>query len=222
MSSHTVRRYYSRDRDELLALAAYAADGSPTESLWGDPVSEAAVYLMPYLDQEPESTFVAELDGALVGYIVGSLGRGAVGQGAVASEDDRLIRAITEHRVYLRPRALPFFARSARDGLVTALRREPRAGEIDDARWPAHLHINVAAPARGTGLADGLMAAFQTHVRDVGVAGAYLQTLVENERAVRFFGRMGFRAYGETPRVPGLRYRGARVRQQTMVWSARE
>ncbi|WP_267237676.1 hypothetical protein [Mumia zhuanghuii] len=66
------------------------------------------------------------------------------------------------------------------------------------------------------------MAAFQTHVRDAGVAGAYLQTLVENERAVRFFGRMGFRPYGETPRVPGLRYRGDRVRQQTMVWSARE
>lgn len=45
----------------------------------------------------------------------------------------------------------------------------------------------------------------------------YLQTLVENTRAVRFFERMGFEKHGPTPLVPGLRYRSRRLHQQTMV-----
>lgn len=50
-----------------------------------------------------------------------------------------------------------------------------------------------------------------------GTSGCHLQTLVENGRAVRFFERMGFTGYGPTPVVPGLRYRGTRVHQRTMV-----
>ncbi|QHE71500.1 GCN5-related N-acetyltransferase [Rhodococcus sp. WAY2] len=52
-----------------------------------------------------------------------------------------------------------------------------------------------------------------------GSPGCYLQTLVENTRAVRFFRRMGFTEHGPTPLVPGLRDNGRRVHQQTMVWN---
>ena len=212
----TVRRYDAADRDELLALFARAGDGSPTGALWRHAPSEAAIYLTPYLDHEPESVFVAVADGALVGYLAGSLGRGAV-----PSEEDRMVRAISRHLVVLRPRSMPFFARSLRDGARDKRAGEAAAGEIDDPRWPAHLHVNVAPEGRGTGLAQGLMAAFQAHVRDAGVPGAYLQTLVENERAARFFARSGFVPHGATPAVPGLRLAdGGRAHQLTMVWPA--
>lgn len=52
-----------------------------------------------------------------------------------------------------------------------------------------------------------------------GSPGCHLQTQVENVRAVRFFRRMGFTAYGPTPLIPGLRHEGRRVHQRTMVWS---
>lgn len=54
-------------------------------------------------------------------------------------------------------------------------------------------------------------------LRDTGTPGCYLQTLVENTRAVRFFERTGFVAHGPTPLVPGLRHHGRRVHQLTMV-----
>jgi ribosomal protein S18 acetylase RimI-like enzyme len=213
----TVRPYDAADREELLALFARAGDGSPTGTLWRHTPSEAAIYLTPYLDHEPESVFVAVgADGALVGYLAGSLGRGAV-----PSEEDRMVRAISRHLVVLRPRSMPFFARSMRDGVRDKRAGATSAGEIDDPRWPAHLHVNVAPEARGTGLAQGLMASFQAHVHAAGVPGAYLQTLVENERAARFFARSGFVPHGDTPAVPGLRLAdGGRAHQLTMVWPA--
>jgi len=134
--------------------------------LWGHPASEAAVYLDPYMDPEPESLFVAVIDVALA-----------------------------------------------------ALRHEPTAGDFADARWPAHLHINVAPEARGTGAAYGLMARWFARLRETGSPGCHLQTVVENTRAVRFFERMGFARHGPTPLVPGIRYGSKRLHQQTMVWS---
>lgn len=50
MSQIVVRRAESTERAALLGLFAHAAAGSPTESIWGDPRSEAEVYLQPYLD----------------------------------------------------------------------------------------------------------------------------------------------------------------------------
>lgn len=59
-------------------------------------------------------------------------------------------------------------------------------------------------------------------LREVGSPGCFLQTLVENAGAVRFFARQGFAAHGPTPAVPGLRGPdGRRLHQQTMVCDLR-
>ncbi|NUP26768.1 MAG: GNAT family N-acetyltransferase [Nocardia sp.] len=207
-----IRPFEGTDRDALRELFVRAGAGSPTESLWGHPESEAAIYLEPYMDHEPESLLLAEDDGTLVGYLTGCLD-----SAAFPSEDRRIADAIRRHRLVLRRRPAAFFARSAFDAATVALRRAPSAGEISDPRWPAHLHINVAPEARGTGAADGLMDRWFERLRAQGIPGCHLQTLVENPRAVRFFERMGFTPYGPAPLVPGLRYAGARVHQRTMI-----
>ncbi|MFT4201582.1 GNAT family N-acetyltransferase [Gordonia sp. (in: high G+C Gram-positive bacteria)] len=211
MSTPTIRPYNASDRAELLTLARRAGESAPSESLWGHEPSELDVYLTPYLDDEPESAFVAEADGKLVGYLVGSLGTGKV-----KSEDDRMTAAIAQYRLFLIPSVVRFLLRAAVDSMRN---RGRSAGELDDPRWPAHLHINVAPEARGTGAAGELVAAFVDHARESGCPGIYLQTLVENERATRFFTRHGFEPHGDAPRVPGMRYRGKPVHQLTMVRS---
>jgi GNAT superfamily N-acetyltransferase len=211
VSDVVVRAFSEADRGPLLALFGRAGEGAPTASLWGDEESEAAVYLTPYLDLEPESVFVAVVDGEPAGYLAGSLGT------AVPSENARLERAIREHRLLLRRGPVLFFARSLLDLAGTALRRQPTAGELDDPRWPAHLHINLLPRARGTGAAAVLVERWFERLRDTGTPGCHLQTLVENTRASRFFERMGFVAHGPTPLVPGLRFQGRRVHQLTMV-----
>ena len=209
-----IRTFAETDRAELCELFSRAGEGAPSASLWGHEKSEAAVYLEPYMDLEPDSLFVAVVDGALVGYLAGCLN-----SSALPSESERMEEAIRKYRLIFRPKTAAFFARSMIDIAWDAVRREPTAGDFDDARWPAHLHINVSPPARGTGAADGLMKRWFDRLKETGSPGCHLQTLAENTHAVRFFERMGFSKHGSTPLVPGLRHGVKRVHQQTMVWS---
>jgi GNAT superfamily N-acetyltransferase len=209
-----IRTFAESDRAELRALFGRAGAGAPSVSLWGHEDSEAAVYLDPYMDLEPDSLFLAVVDGVLVGYLAGCLD-----SAAFPSETERMQQAIRRYRLLVRPRTMAFFTRALVDVASAAIRREPTAGDFADARWPAHLHINVAAPARGTGAADGLMSRWFDRLRDARSPGCHLQTLGENTRAVRFFERTGFTKRGPAPLVPGIRHEGKRLHQQTMVRS---
>jgi len=213
--SAEIRPFAERDRTELRELFERAGQGSPSASLWGHEESEAAVYLTPYMDLEPESLFVAVVDGVIVGYLTGSLA-----SGRIPSESDRMDHAIKSYRLIRRTKPLKFFVRAGLDMARARVgRQEQAAGDFADVRWPAHLHINVVPEARGTGIAVSLMERWLDRLIETGSPGCHLQTLVENTRAVRFFERMGFAKYGTTPLVPGIRRHGKRLHQQTMVWS---
>ncbi|MGW5452938.1 GNAT family N-acetyltransferase [Nocardia sp. NPDC003979] len=207
-----IRRYTEADRPELTALASHVGEGSPTATLWGHPESEKAVYLTPYMDLAPDSLFLAVDDGRLVGYLTG-----CVDSTTFPTEEARLESAIRHHRLLFRRKPSTFFARALTDTAIAKLRQHPLATELTDPRWPSHLHINLTPAARGTGAADALMRQFLDHLSENGSPGCYLQTLVENPRAVRFFERHGFTAHGSPAAVPGLRYQGSKVYQQTMI-----
>ncbi|GGU13517.1 GNAT family N-acetyltransferase [Nocardioides albus] len=209
-----IRTYTPADHGALIDLFARAGADSPTGELWRHLPSEQMVYLDPYIDHCPDTLFLAEVDDELVGYLTG-----CPDSAPLPGEDELLTQAIIRHKVMLRPRSMPFFVRSLIDVATGKLRGgELASGEAADPRWPAHLHINLAPQARGTGVALELMRAWQDWLTEAQVPGCYLQTLVENTRATRFFEKCGFRAHGSTPLVPGVRYQGKPVHQQTMVW----
>lgn len=209
----TVRTYTSEDQDGLAALFERAGEGSPTGELWGHVASERAVYLDPYVEHCPDSLFLAVRADQLVGYL-----SGCPDPTVMPGEDELIGRAFSSPRVLTRPATMRFVGRSLVDVLVARARREPLAsGELEDPRWPAHLHMNLAPEARGSGAAKAPMDAWLRRLADLDVPGCYLQTLVENPRAVRFFAKAGFVPHGPTPTVPGLRHRGGRVHQLTMV-----
>jgi len=211
-----VRPYDVADRDELIGVVFEAAgEGAPSSEVWGHHASLAEVYLTPYLDLEPESVFVVTVDGRPAGYLAG-----CVDESAFPSEEERTSAAIKKHRLFRMPGPRRFFVRAAVDTTWLRLRRVPLAGELSDPRWPSHLHIDLMPAARGTGAATGLMQLWFARLREAGSPGCYLQTSAENHRAVAFFERLGFRRYGDNPVVPGMRYAGERMHQQTMVWDA--
>ncbi|MFJ9590557.1 GNAT family N-acetyltransferase [Streptomyces acidicola] len=209
-----IRTFTEADRLDLRYLFGRAGAGSPSESLWGHDESEAAVYLEPYMDLAPASLFLAVDGSRLVGYLAG-----CTDSAAFPSESERMEKAIKQYRLFIRVRPAAFFARALADLAWAAVRRRPTASDFDDARWPAHLHINVAPEARGSGTADGLMDRCLEQVAEQTGKGCHLQTLSENARAVRFFERKGFTKHGPAAEVPGLRHNGRRVHQQAMVWN---
>ena len=212
MGSPEVRSVRTADRAELLEVFVRAGEGTPAGALWGDPLSEAAIYLLPYLELEPETFYVAVVDGRIVGYLTGCL------DGAqFPSEEERIERAVREHGLLRRFGPVRFFFRASMDVAIARLRRRPTAAGFDDPRWPSHFHINVVAEARGTGVAQALISAWEGWLNDQGSAGCHLQTLTENGRALAFFRSLGFVSVGEAVLVPGLRHDGGHVHQQTMV-----
>ena len=198
--------------EQLRDVFARASEDSPAGELWGDLASEAAIYLDPYVEHEPRSLLLALVDGAVVGYLAGCLDASAF-----PSESALFDAAMREHRLFQRRDTRPFFVRAMRDSLGARLRGRPTASALDDPRWPSHLHIDLVPQARGHGIGDALMDAWASRLADHGSPGCYLQTQVENPRAVRFFERHGYVAWGETALIPGVRVQGSRSVQVTMV-----
>lgn len=215
MMGPMLRTYTPADHDQLVELFARAGVDAPGGELWRHLPSERMIYLDPYIEHCPDTLFLAEVEGDLVGYLTG-----CPDSALIPGEDERFTKAVMEHKLMLRPRSLPFFLRSLSDVVRTKMRGgDVAAGEAVNHRWPAHLHINLAPGARGTGVAQEMMERWQDWLTHSGSPGCHLQTLVENTRATRFFAKCGFVPHGSTPLVPGVRYRARPVHQQTMVWT---
>jgi ribosomal protein S18 acetylase RimI-like enzyme len=210
-----IRTFTEADRAELRELFGRAGAGSPSASLWGHEESEAAVYLEPYMAMAPDTLFLAADGGRLVGYLTG-----CPDSAAFPSESARMDQAVKQYKLFSKARPRAFFLRALADMARAKVRRRPTARDFEDPRWPAHLHINVAPEARGSGAAVGLMDRWLEQVAEQPGRGCHLQTLAENTRAVRFFERKGFIKHGPAVEVAGLRYDGGRVHQQTMVWNS--
>ncbi len=207
----SVRPYEARDRAavrRVCFLTGYM--GEPADWFWPDAESFADAFSAWYTDREPQNCFVAELDGRVVGYLLGcaqtSAKRGLVRYG---------LRHAFRPQAVLRRGVPCFLARVLAD---LAWDRGAQDGPFLDARWPAHLHINLLPEARGRGLGHALIAAWLERLQGLECPGVHLRTLAENTQAMAFFEREGFARLGPPRPVPGMRTRaGKRVHTLLMV-----
>jgi ribosomal protein S18 acetylase RimI-like enzyme len=208
-----VRPYRPDDRAAVRAIAfATGFMGEPIDWLWSDPESFGDVITKYYTDQEPESLLVAEHAGVVVGYL-----SGCVDSASAAGSAGREIGRLVGRGAFLCPGTAAFFWRSILD---VARDREMREDMLSDARWPAHLHIDLLPAGRGKGLGRQLMDAWLARLREHGSPGVHLGAFAENTHALRFFAGCGFVCHGAPIRVPGFRTRaGERMHVQWMVRS---
>lgn len=198
MGEVTVRPYRSEDRAALRrASLEVGYMGEPADFYWRHAESFAEIWTTYYTDREPESLFVAVRDGVPVGYLTG-----CVDSAAAPSPAQAVTRNALRYGLFLRPGTAPFLWRGFRDTLTAG---GTPSGELRDPRWPSHLHINLLPAARGCGAGAALMNAWLERLAAVGSPGCHLGTLLENERAIGFFERMGFERHGEPQLAPGLR-----------------
>ena len=181
-----MRPYRPADRDAVRLIAHRTGYmGEPADWFWRDVPSFADIWTSYYTDREPESAFVAEHDGGVVGYLLGCVTSGPASRPSAA-----LARHTIGRLLFFRPGTARFLWRSRMGhGAGSPL----PTGELLDPRWPSHLHTNLLPEARGHGVGPRLMDAWLTRLRAVGSPGCHLATLAENRPAIRFFERVGFR-----------------------------
>jgi ribosomal protein S18 acetylase RimI-like enzyme len=216
--SVVVRAFTPEDRAavrEICHVTGYM--GEPADWFWADRESFADMFSGYYTDLEPESASVVELDGVVSGYLLGCVDSSrAWNPGAVAG------RHILRRGIAFRRGTAGTIWRTLGDGIVTVARHrdELEQLEFEDARYPAHLHIDLLPSCRGQGAGAQLIRRWLDRLQSLGVAGCHLQTMAENRSAIAFFEACGFTPVGDQPRIPGFRRRGGgRLHMQTMVQS---
>ncbi len=219
-----MRPYLATDRERVRFVCFQTGFlGQPIAWQWRDSASFADMFSGYYTDEEPESASVVEVDGVVAGYLLGCVDtRRAWAPEAVAA------RHVLRRGLLVRAGTAGVLWRAVADEVPERARHLLRgrngsgpgrnAPEVDLARWPAHLHIDLLPEARGQGAGRLLIDGWLDRLRGDGVAGCHLHTFAENSSAIAFFASVGFEQLGGPVRVPGLRDRGGlRLHTQAMV-----
>jgi len=181
-----VRRLRPSDRCHVRRLCcATGLLGRPINQVFTDTELFADVFTSYYTDQEPQSAFVVEHDGAIVGY-------------ALACADQRkwrrymlrklmpylLLKGTWRYLTRYRPRDRGWVRAVLLDALTTVGPPSPRS---------AHLHIDLREGYRGTGIGKELINTLFDALRQQGISDIHGGVWsFDRHRTVHLFRRLGF------------------------------
>lgn len=212
----TIRPYRSADRPAVRHICfATGHAGSPVAAQWADQESFADMFTGYHTDREPESAFVAEIDGSVAGYLLGCRNSPDAWSPIRVAAGHVLGRGIAFRRG-----TAGFVWRAVADVVRDRIRHGTGPSDLvfDDPAYPAHLHIDLLPRARGIGVGTRLMGTWFDLLAREQIPGCHLQTMTENHAAVAFFRAVGFVPYGPPVLSPGQRApRGGRAHVTTMV-----
>ena len=146
-----------------------------------------------YTDYEPESAFVAEADGQVVGYLVGCKATSVQQEILKTKILPRIRRKLFSFGYKIDRRFLKFMFRYMR----SLYRREFVEEPVKD--YPAHLHMNLMKEYRSLGIGSLLMRAYLGYLRSNNIDGLHLGTTSYNKLAVPFYRKWGFQLVSRHP-----------------------
>lgn len=185
-------RYRPDDRERLYEICVRTADaGADATGRFADPDLVGHVYLGPYLALEPDLALVLRPrpGAAAEGYLVGTADTAAFERACEQAWWPPLRRRYPAGADY--PPA---------DAAMVNLIHRPSSSRYPWLpRYPAHLHIDLLAPARGRGLGRALVERFAEELRARGVPGLFLGVDAQNVGAVAFYRHLGMAVLEEEP-----------------------
>ena len=146
-----------------------------------DPDLLGHAYVGPYLVGEPERALVVQGPEGIAGY-------------CLAAADTRAFEAWCEASWWpvLRQRYPVADGDSADAEIISLFHAPPRASDAVVDAYPAHLHIDLLASARGAGLGRRLVERQLADLRREGSPGVHLDVATTNANAIAFYRHLGF------------------------------
>jgi hypothetical protein len=200
-----IRRYQESDREAVRLICCETGFlGQPIDRIYRDRELFADLICNPYLDYEPEWTLVAEADGRLVGYLLGSVSP-HFQRNRMLSGFKTSCRMLARHltgRYAHHPRSEQF----VRWVLSRGLKEQPNHPE-----GAAHLHFNLERVYRIGTVTLRLWSVFQEMLQAAGVDHVYGEFFSCDQRnPERIYQRYGFKIYDRSettifqPEIPNL------------------
>jgi GNAT superfamily N-acetyltransferase len=183
-----IRRYRPEDRGAVERICIETGLKGNLEAYFCDPDLFAKLWLSPFLDAEPEASWIAEVDGKVVGYLVAAIRPGF---------SRRAVRAMLPHLAKLvsnwvrgQYRAHPPSARFARWLLFRSWRELP-----SNTRPLSNFHFNVLKDERGgRRLGDSLLNAYFAELRARGHTHFTIHVFgAAGKRDISFYRKVAFR-----------------------------
>ncbi|MBL7151626.1 MAG: hypothetical protein ISS32_01395 [Candidatus Omnitrophica bacterium] len=186
MEEIIIRPYRQEDRLLVREIAWNTALMGEPAALFFDGKEVFTDFLTGYfLDYEPESCFVAQVNGRVSGYLLGT--RDSVLLSRVFRDKilPRLLLRAIRKGIFLKKKNLIFLAKCLR----AILRGEFKMPDFSR-EYPATLHINLNRESRGKGCGSKLMIVFFDYLLNSKVSGVHLATM--SEKGACFFEKHGF------------------------------
>lgn len=186
-----VRLYKPTDRAAVERICIQSGLKGRLENYFCDKELFANLWLSPFLDGEPESCWVAEKDGEIVGYLVASIKKGFRRKAflAVLPHIFHLIRNCLNGK-YQHHRPSAEFSK----WLLFRCWREVPPCPKDSSNF----HFNVTGDSRGaTRIGDELMNVYFAALRDLGKETFYVHIFgMPGKRDLQFYRRIAFKVLG--------------------------
>ena len=145
--------------------------------------------LCHYYDLEPESCFVAEASGAIIGNLFG-----AVNTTITEEREATYVRDLRRRKLLSGVYGIPVWLLSiVRTSMARPIEQRP---EVDLNRLPAHLHMGVVLPWQRRGVGSALIAAYMGYLRNRGVPGFHLYASSFHDKGVAFYRKVGLEEIG--------------------------
>ena len=181
-----IRSYRPSDEAGTYEVCLKTGDaGQDATSLHVDPRALGNIYVGPYLSLEPQLSLVLEDEDGICGYCLGAL------------DTPRFFHRFTTE--WLPPlQALhpdptgDMESWSPTERIYQELHHPDLFHPEPIAEFPSHMHIDLLPRAQGKGWGVRLVGELLSRLRDAESPGVHLGMWARNERALRFYTKLGF------------------------------
>ena len=188
MNKINIRPYKAGDRAFLRTLCCDVADrGAPIENFFPDRDVAADLLTKYYTDYESQSTFVAEYDGHIVGYINGCMDNRRHGLVMFWILMPALVLKGFKRGIFFRPEIHQLLRGSLKNWRRIFVWRKSSFHSHQ-----GHLHIGIARDFRGQKLGRDLVNALVGYAADQGAVELAASVHDANKAAGNFFESQGF------------------------------
>jgi len=186
MEDIVIRGYKREDRQFVRNIAWETAFmGEPASVFFSDKEISSDFLTLYFTDYEPESCFVAESEGSVIGYLIGSKNEACLKKVSFFKIMPKLFLKIAFRRVLCNKKSRIYLTNC----LLSFLK-----GEFNDPdfslEYPAVLHINIKKGFRKSGIGSRLISAFVDYIGMSKIKGIHLSTM--STEAGDFFKANGF------------------------------
>ena len=181
-----IRKFNSKDRTQVRQINHDTAFmGEPASVFFEGKELIIDALSLYFTDYEPQSCFVAEINGEVLGYLIGT--KNAAASDKVISDKIilRLFWSALLSGALFKKKNLIFIFKL----LLSLAKGEFRAPDFKK-EYPAILHINIKIGFRGLDIGSKLISVYLEYLKHENIAGVHLATM--SEKAGEFFLKQGF------------------------------